>query len=77
MKLIPTFLACIRDTITYKGLLQVKDSVEALRTLKSKPKIIIGGTPVTQEFCDQIGADAYATDAGSAVEIANVFIGSN
>lgn len=48
----------------------MKDSVEALRTLKSKPKIIIGGASVTQEFFDQIGADAYAADAASAVEIA-------
>lgn len=56
---------------------QMKDTVEALRTLESKPKIIIGGAPVTQEFCDQIGADAYATDAASAVEIANMIIASN
>jgi 5-methyltetrahydrofolate--homocysteine methyltransferase len=33
-------------------------------------KLIIGGAPVTQDFADQIGADAYAPDAGSAVEVA-------
>ena len=29
-------------------------------------KVMIGGAPVTQEFADEIGADAYAPDAGSA-----------
>ena len=29
-------------------------------------KVIVGGAPVTQEFADEIGADAYASDAGSA-----------
>jgi methanogenic corrinoid protein MtbC1 len=29
-------------------------------------KVIVGGAPVTQEFADEIGADGYAPDAGSA-----------
>jgi len=37
---------------------------------KDKVKIMIGGAPVTQEFADQIGADAYAPDAGSAASTA-------
>ena len=28
--------------------------------------IILGGAPVTQGFCDDIGADIYSEDAGSA-----------
>jgi 5-methyltetrahydrofolate--homocysteine methyltransferase len=32
-------------------------------------KIIIGGAPVTQEYADKIGADGYAEDAVSAVEL--------
>ncbi len=31
-------------------------------------KIMVGGAPVTQEFADEIGADAYTPDAGSAAE---------
>jgi len=31
-------------------------------------KVIVGGAPVTQEFADEIGADAYAPDAGAAAE---------
>jgi methanogenic corrinoid protein MtbC1 len=37
-------------------------------------KIMIGGAPVTQAFCDQIGADSYSPDAASAAEGAVAFI---
>ncbi|MCL2392836.1 MAG: corrinoid protein [Oscillospiraceae bacterium] len=33
---------------------------------KDQVKIMVGGAPITQEFADEIGADAYTTDAGSA-----------
>jgi methanogenic corrinoid protein MtbC1 len=33
-------------------------------------KTMIGGAPVTQSFCDEIGADGYAPDAASAVDLA-------
>jgi methanogenic corrinoid protein MtbC1 len=33
-------------------------------------RIILGGAPVTAEFAREIGADAYAPDAGSAVAVA-------
>ncbi len=43
---------------------------ETVKTLKGSDlegfKVIVGGAPVTQEFADEIGADAYAPDAGSA-----------
>ncbi len=32
-------------------------------------KVIIGGAPLTQEYADSIGADGYAPDASSAVDI--------
>ena len=34
--------------------------------LRDRVKIMVGGAPITQEFADQIGADAYTRDAGSA-----------
>ena len=41
--------------------------------VKGKIKIMVGGAPVSQDYADQIGADAYSTDAAScaikAVEI--------
>lgn len=33
-------------------------------------KILIGGAPITQAFCDKIGADYYAEDASSAADVA-------
>ena len=34
--------------------------------IRDKVKIMIGGAPVSQEFCDSIGADAYTPDAATA-----------
>lgn len=38
--------------------------------IRDKVKIMIGGAPVTQEYCDKIGADVYTSDATSAAEAA-------
>jgi len=46
----------------------LKSTVDAIHAseYKDKVKVMVGGAPVTQEFADQIGADAYTPDAGSA-----------
>jgi len=36
--------------------------------LRDKVAVMIGGAPVTQSFCDSIGADTYAPDAASAAD---------
>jgi corrinoid protein of di/trimethylamine methyltransferase len=48
-----------------------KDVIEKLRAagLREKVKVIIGGAPTTQEWADEIGADGWAGDALSAVEL--------
>jgi corrinoid protein of di/trimethylamine methyltransferase len=38
--------------------------------IKGKIKLMVGGAPVTQNFCDSIGADFYASDAASASDVA-------
>lgn len=38
--------------------------------IRDKVKIMIGGAPVTEEFCRQIGADVYTSDAASAADAA-------
>ena len=38
--------------------------------VRDKVKIIIGGAPVSEEFCREIGADAYSPDAASAADVA-------
>lgn len=52
-----------------------KDIIEALKEagLRDSVKVMVGGAPVTQDFADSIGADAYAVDAASAAEIALTF----
>ncbi|MFL7809305.1 MAG: B12-binding domain-containing protein, partial [Anaerolineae bacterium] len=37
-------------------------------------KVMIGGAPVTQSYADQIGADGYASDAASAVDLARTLM---
>jgi 5-methyltetrahydrofolate--homocysteine methyltransferase len=44
--------------------------VEAVRAADLTTRVVIGGAPVTPEFAAQIGADGYAPDAGSAVDLA-------
>lgn len=38
--------------------------------IREKVRILIGGAPVTEEFCQKIGADCYAADAASAADAA-------
>jgi len=47
----------------------MKATVAAVREAGIDVKVIIGGAPVTKEFAEQVGADAYAPDAASAVDV--------
>ncbi len=38
--------------------------------IHNQVKVMVGGAPVTQAFCSQIGADAYTADAASAADMA-------
>ena len=42
--------------------------------IRDKVKIMVGGAPITQAFCDQIGADAYTCDAASCADVAVTFV---
>ena len=50
----------------------MKDVVEAAEKagIRDKVKIMVGGAPVTEAFCQQIGADRYPADAASAADVA-------
>ncbi|MDD3693061.1 MAG: corrinoid protein [Oscillospiraceae bacterium] len=41
--------------------------------IRDKVKIMVGGAPITQSFCDSIGADCYEPDAASAADAALAF----
>ena len=51
---------------------QMKEIVEEAqrRGAREQLTIMVGGAPVTQEFCDKIHADIYTEDAASAAEAA-------
>lgn len=38
--------------------------------IRDRVKIMVGGAPVTEEYCTKIGADRYTPDAASAAEAA-------
>ena len=42
---------------------------------RNKVKVMVGGAPITQEFADKIGADAYTPDAASAAKRAKELVG--
>jgi methanogenic corrinoid protein MtbC1 len=56
-------------------MVNMKGTIEALEEagLRDQIKIMVGGAPVTAAFAEEIGADAYAPDAASAVDVAREF----
>jgi len=72
------FVEAVKGGISVLGLsalltttmVSMKDVIEALKAagVRDKVKIVIGGAPVTQSYADEIGADAYAADAATAVD---------
>jgi corrinoid protein of di/trimethylamine methyltransferase len=53
-------------------MLQQKRIIDAIdgAGLREQVKVMVGGAPVTQSYAEQIGADGYAEDAVSAVDLA-------
>lgn len=43
--------------------------------IRDKIKIMVGGAPITEEFCEKIGADVYTSDAASAADAAVLLCG--
>ena len=61
-------IACSALLTTTMG--EMKSVVEKTKAAGLKARVIIGGAPITQNFCDSIGADGYTADAASAAELA-------
>jgi len=57
----------------------MKDVVELVRArgLSGRVRIIVGGAPVSEGFAREIGADAYAFDAASAVDRVRALVASS
>jgi 5-methyltetrahydrofolate--homocysteine methyltransferase len=52
----------------------MEKTIQAIKAAGLKVKTMIGGAPVTQAYADRIGADGYAADAASAVDLAKSLI---
>lgn len=61
-------------TTTMNYMQEVIDAVEASE-LKGKVKVMVGGAPVNDAFALSIGADAYTSNANTAVAMAKKLIG--
>lgn len=63
-------ICCSALLTTTMGVME--DVVKAAQDagIRNTVKIMVGGAPVTQTFCDQIGADCYTADAASAADAA-------
>lgn len=50
-------------------MMNMRVTIDAIKDagLRDQVKIMVGGAPVTQEFADKIGADAYGDDSADAV----------
>ena len=63
-------LVCLSALLT-TTMPAMKTTVQAVRDAGlGFAKVMVGGAPVTQDFCDEIGADGYSQDAASAVDLA-------
>lgn len=61
-------------TTTMMGM---KNTIELLTEegLRDKVKVIVGGAPISQDFANEIGADGFAPDAASAVDLCKKLLG--
>jgi 5-methyltetrahydrofolate--homocysteine methyltransferase len=63
-------LVCLSALLT-TTMPAMRTTVQAVRAAGlASVKVLVGGAPVTQDYCDEIGADGYSQDAASAVDLA-------
>lgn len=62
--LLTTTMPAMRETVA-----TIADS-----GLNNQVKVVVGGAPISEEFAKEIGADAYASDAGVGVQIAKQLV---
>jgi 5-methyltetrahydrofolate--homocysteine methyltransferase len=56
-------------------MLHMKDTIELMKEEGlGNVKAIVGGAPISQDFADEVGADGFAPDAASAVDLCNALL---
>ena len=68
-------LVCLSALLT-TTMPMMKQTIDALveSGLRTRVKIMVGGAPVTKNYANEIGADGYAPDAGSATKLAKALL---
>ena len=67
---LPCYYGITGVKITTMGEMKNVVDLAAEKGIRDQVKIMVGGAPVTQSFCDSIGADCYTSDAASAADAA-------
>lgn len=55
-------------------MVNMQSVIDLARNKDCKAKIIVGGAPLTESYAGEIGADGYAPDAATAVEVVNKLV---
>lgn len=63
-------ICCSALLTTTMGVMQDVVAAAESAGIRGKVKIMVGGAPVTQSFCDKISADCYTPDAASCADAA-------
>jgi len=66
-------LVCLSALLT-TTMPAMKNIVAEIKKSSLQARIMVGGAPITQQFCDEIGADGYSPDSASAVELARTLV---
>ena len=66
---------CLSALLT-TTMVQMEDTIKELeaQNIRDRVKVLVGGAPVTDHFAEEIGADGYAPDSSTAVEVAKSFL---
>jgi len=63
-------ICCSALLTTTMGVMEEVVKAAEAAGIRDKVKIMVGGAPVSEEFCRRIGADCYTSDAASAADAA-------
>jgi len=66
---------CAMSALLTTTMPQMTTVIKAIKDAGVKVKTIIGGAPVTQNYADEVGADGFAPDAASAVDVVKQLMG--
>ncbi len=67
---------CAMSALLTTTMPRMADVVKAIKAAGIPVKTVIGGAPVTQNYADEVGADGYAPDAATAVDVVKELLGA-